>query len=148
MKVVINQCYGGFGLSDLAYEKLIEYGIPVKKYITQKQDEVTKLYLDEPLNDGEIIFDRELTPEGEDSNNDLYYKYKGKDGLFNDRYWETWLRGERNHPLLIKVVEELGNKASGSCANLKIVEIPDNIEYEIEEYDGMEWVSEKHRKWD
>ena len=30
---------------------------------------------------------------------------------------------------------------------LGIVEIPDGVEWEIEEYDGDEWVSEKHRKW-
>jgi len=30
---------------------------------------------------------------------------------------------------------------------LKIVDIPDGVEWEIEEYDGMEWVAEKHRTW-
>jgi len=30
-------------------------------------------------------------------------------------------------------------------ANLQIVNIPDDVEFEIEEYDGMEWVAEKHR---
>jgi len=44
-------------------------------------------------------------------------------------------------------VEELGEKANGQCADLKIVEIPDDVEYEIEEYDGVEWVAENHRTW-
>ena len=35
----------------------------------------------------------------------------------------------------------------GSHAQLKIVEIPNNIKWEIAEYDGHEWVSEVHRTW-
>ena len=35
MKVVINNCYGGFSLSGEAYEELIRLGVPVKKYIEQ-----------------------------------------------------------------------------------------------------------------
>jgi hypothetical protein len=30
---------------------------------------------------------------------------------------------------------------------LTIVDIPDDIEWQIEEYDGMEWVAEVHRIW-
>ena len=32
-------------------------------------------------------------------------------------------------------------------ANHKIVEIPADVEWQIQEYDGMEWVAEKHRTW-
>ena len=32
-------------------------------------------------------------------------------------------------------------------ANLKMVEIPDDVEWEIADYDGKEWVAEKHRTW-
>lgn len=39
------------------------------------------------------------------------------------------------------------SKADGKCAELKIIEIPDDIEWEIEEYDGWEHVAEKHRVW-
>lgn len=143
MKVVINRCHGGFGISDAAYEKLIEWGIPVRKYVEQKRDPETGLYLQEPLNEGEVIFDRELTPEGEDSLNDLYYKYKS----VLERYWETWLSDQRSNPMLIRVVEEMGEKANGRHAELKVVEIPDGIEWEIDEYDGIEHISEKHRSW-
>ena len=38
-------------------------------------------------------------------------------------------------------------KANGNHADLKIVEIPANVEWQIDEYDGAEWVSEKHRTW-
>jgi hypothetical protein len=54
---------------------------------------------------------------------------------------------ERHDPDLIAVVEELGEAADGSCSKLKVVEVPDGVEYEIEEYDGNEWVAEVHRRW-
>ena len=46
-----------------------------------------------------------------------------------------------------EVWEETGEEADGTFAELKVVDIPDDVEYTIEEYDGMEWVSEKHRVW-
>ena len=48
---------------------------------------------------------------------------------------------------LVEVVEQLGPRASGKCADLRIVEIPDGVAYSIEEYDGNEWVAEQHRTW-
>jgi len=36
---------------------------------------------------------------------------------------------------------------SGDYANLKIVEIPDDVNYYISDYDGMEAVEEAHRTW-
>jgi len=31
-RVVINSCYGGFGLSSAAYERLAEYGVPIQQH--------------------------------------------------------------------------------------------------------------------
>lgn len=53
----------------------------------------------------------------------------------------------RDDSHLVKVVEELKEEANGSHAELKVVEVPDGVEWEIEGYDGLEWVSEKHRTW-
>lgn len=53
----------------------------------------------------------------------------------------------RNDPLLVETVETLGEKANGDFAELKIVEIPDDVDWGIQEYDGWEWVAEKHRTW-
>lgn len=54
----------------------------------------------------------------------------------------------RDDPKLIAAVEELGLLASGPYAELHIIEIPDGVCWEIEEYDGAEWVSECHRRWE
>lgn len=54
----------------------------------------------------------------------------------------------RTAPELIALIEELGSKAvSGRSAELKVVEIPDDVQWIIEEYDGAEVVSEVHRIW-
>ncbi len=54
---------------------------------------------------------------------------------------------DRSNPQLVAIVEELGEEANGMFAHLGIVEIPDDVEWQIEEYDGSEWVAEKHRTW-
>jgi hypothetical protein len=54
---------------------------------------------------------------------------------------------ERNDPVLVKIVEELGSKSFGFAANLKIVEIPDDLNWEVIQYDGLEHIAEKHRTW-
>ena len=53
----------------------------------------------------------------------------------------------RDCPHLVRLVEEMGVKAGSTYSLLRIVEIPDDVEWQIEEYDGSEWVAEKHRTW-
>ena len=48
---------------------------------------------------------------------------------------------ERSDPDVIALLEEMGSdESSGYCANLQIEKIPDDVEFEIGEYDGMETV--------
>jgi len=54
---------------------------------------------------------------------------------------------ERNDPHLVQVVEELLDKADGSYAKLKIVQVPDDVKWHIKEYGGYEHVAEDHRVW-
>lgn len=58
-------------------------------------------------------------------------------------YWEI----ARDDPTLIEIVETLGTEAEGKYANLKIVEVPDDVEWHIYEYDGLEHIAENHRTW-
>ena len=53
----------------------------------------------------------------------------------------------RDDPVLIQIVKDLGERAGGTYAELVIIEIPDGVEWVIEEYDGAEWVAEKHKTW-
>jgi len=54
---------------------------------------------------------------------------------------------KRSDSDLVAVIESLGEKANGFAASLKVVEIPEDVDWYIEEYDGNEWVAEKHRTW-
>ena len=54
---------------------------------------------------------------------------------------------ERTDPDLVAAVEALGEEANGLRASLLVVEIPDDVDWYIEEYDGHEWIAETHRTW-
>ena len=90
--IIINDCYGGFGLSERAF-----------------------------------------------------CKYKEVAGITDPEFCDRNI--PRDDPYLVKIVKELGMSANGAHANLKIVEIPGDVEWTVEEYDGVEWVAEKHRTW-
>ena len=54
---------------------------------------------------------------------------------------------DRANPKLVEVIERLGSAGSGMFGSLKVVEIPDDIEWEIKDYDGIETIHEKHKTW-
>ena len=91
MEIVINNCFGGFGLS----------------------------------------------AEAETA----YLKAKGKAE-------PVWVHDIPRHDSdLIAIVRGMGKAADGAYASLKIVEIPDGVDYEIAAYDGNEHIAEKHSTW-
>ena len=70
--------------------------------------------------------------------------YKTKVSVSGDFYdWDI----QRNDKALIEVVEELGEGANGFLAKLRIEEIPDGSEFEIDEYDGLESVVPPRMSW-
>lgn len=115
MKIVINNCFGGFGLSTKAMLRLRELG-----------SEKAKNY---------AVLPGEKYSDGSERT----YFNDGLDGNYPDI--------DRTDPLLIKVVKELGDEVNSAFSKLKIVNIPDGIEWEIDNYDGLETVHEKHRSW-
>jgi hypothetical protein len=54
---------------------------------------------------------------------------------------------DRDDPILVGLVCEMGLKVNNDFSDLKVVKIPSNVEWTIEDYDGLEWVAEKHRIW-
>ena len=69
------------------------------------------------------------------------------DGEISDDnlFWDRDI--PRNDEDLVEIVENLGAAASGRFSSLKVVEIPEDVNWYIEEYDGREWVAERHRTW-
>jgi hypothetical protein len=134
MKIVINKCYGGFGLS---YKAVMRYA----------ELSGFTLYASVEKSIGDY---GHLIPYNE-RNKDPFIIYYHTKPLKNETYPEEsdfYERDIKRDDLnLVKVVEELGNEAGGRFSRLRIVEIPDGVDYEIEEYDGMEWIAEKHRTW-
>jgi hypothetical protein len=63
----------------------------------------------------------------------------------DDNLWDHDI--PRDDPYLVKVVEEMGKDANGDFATLKVVEIPADVDWQLEEHDGREWIAEKHRTW-
>ena len=92
MKVVINRCFGGFGLSEASLSE-----------------------------------------------------YKNRKGITDESFWYYDI--PRDCPVLVEMVEQQGAEVNGGFSDLKVVEIPDDVEWYVEEYDGLEHVAERHRIW-
>ena len=140
-RVVINNCFGGFGLS---HEAILAYldkcGTPVW---TEANDKFGGL----------IPFNYYLVPPEEriqgdpDNWHDMTLAQRA---AHNAAYSRTVFYDRdvaRDDPYLVQVVEELGARANGRHAELKVVEIPADVDWEISEYDGNETIAEKHRTW-
>jgi hypothetical protein len=120
MKVAINRCYGGFGISNAAFEKILE-----RKGIEYEKTPAKFKF------------------RGDDFD---YYK-KGMVGE-NDGYLSEYdIFADRTDPDLIAVLEEMGKAAEGWAADIAIVDIPDDVKWHIDEYDGLEHIAEDHRTW-
>ena len=112
-KVVVNACFGGFGLS---HEAVMRYAELAMINIIRVEGEIKSIY--------------------------HYYK----DVVSDDTYFSID-DIERDDHILVKVVEEMGEEADGDMAELRIADIPDDVLWYIDDYDGVETVREIHRTW-
>lgn len=129
MKVAINKCYGGFGLSSKA---VLRYAKLKDMSLYHDRDSLCDHYYTIPVAEYKRL-------EAEARASKQYAKMNG--AYFSER------NIARDDPVLIQVIEELGDKANGAHAEISIVEVPDNVNWQIEEYDGKEWIAEVHRTW-
>lgn len=53
----------------------------------------------------------------------------------------------RDDAVLVDIVETMGDAAGGQFSRLKVVTIPADVQWQIDEYDGAEHVAEQHRTW-
>ena len=72
-------------------------------------------------------------------------KVKGKEN--KNSIFTYSFNEDRSNVLLIEAVSKLKDKANGLYSELKIVEIPDDIEWQVFAINGEEWIAEKHRTW-
>ena len=150
MKVVINTCFGGFSLSKAAIARLAELQGRACYFFKTHPKHYDRYVLDDDRETG--FFTAFDIPNVDDVLGvkrwaDMTDAERAAQNEFYHQHYLTDMSEDRTDPLLVQVVEELGARANGSCADLKVVEIPDGIEWEIDEYDGNERVEEKHRSW-
>ena len=138
MKVAYNACYGGFSLSNLALDKFAEKkGIKLFWYNQEDHGGIYKKVYD--ALDG---VNRYYNPFMEDMGESFSEIKKGT--FYYASFHEDESRTDKD---LIDVIEELGDKASGSCSELSIAEIPDGADFEIDDYDGFESVEPPRQSW-
>lgn len=137
MKLAINKCYGGFGISAIAIKEYLK--LKGKECFFYKKDYNKKVYNRVSVEDADN-YDLSLTKDYGEQISDDWKAFEEHYFYYNDI--------ERNDPDLIRVIETLGeDKASGNLSRVKVVEIPDDVAYEINDYDGIESVHEVHRSW-
>jgi len=141
--VVINTQHGGFGLSPKGIERYLE--IKGLAYWPQQNERFGSLIgptywlvpKDQQMSEPDAETWHAMTTTERQQYNHLYEQQ-----VFSDRDLD------RDDTVLVQVVRELGEAANSRFSNLKVVEIPADVEWQIEEYDGREWIAEKHRTWD
>ena len=117
-KIVYNNCYGGYALSDKAIDWLSEHGSErTRQFITQKKIEANERIKD---------YDPKVRVTANSTR-----KFYIMDAV------RSFL--ERHDPDLVAVVEALGKEVNDTFSSLAIEEIDGDM-YNIEEYDGKETV--------
>ena len=117
-KIVYNGCFGGFSLSQDAVRRYLEI-----KGILFTEEKVETSFRDTRFRIGTSVL--------------------GEAEYFYDHEIE-----DRTDPILVQVVEELGDAANGYCANLCIRELEPGTKYRLQEYDGSEWIeTEDEMEW-
>lgn len=156
MKVAINRCYGGFGLSNKAVIEMFK-----------RKNNVDTVYFYEPIREENELFgpilsfvkknkENVLNASSPFSRESIYMSTVnyGDEIEHTEELEESMIflgsfvyASDRSDKDLIAVIKELGKDAGARYSSLAIIEIPDDVDYEIDDYDGLETIHEKHRTW-
>lgn len=147
MKIVINSCYGGFGLSPQAIKWLYDKNSPIIRTVP-----IREYYGDNANGIESLVQALSVWKSYKNGIQFTNITRKTFEVLTDDEscvvVYDKYDTADRTHPDLIGCVEVLGGLANGPHAELKIVEVPDDVKWEIEDYDGIESVAEVHRVWE
>ena len=136
MKIVLNGCYGGFGLS---YEAMF-------LYLHAKHQEAI-FYADVSIYDNYTKvhkYQRVTLPEIRSSQFYMIYCTTKDQGELIHQFPEDVddFHGiDRTDPILISIIETIGAEAASDIySQLEVHDIPDGTLYKIDEYDGLETI--------
>lgn len=142
-KVILNKCYGLFRVSPKGYSLYAEkIGKNLYYYRGNHDAENTLTYTKENLsefikNEPALLYFYSFVDHGE----------KIIHSSFDDKREGCLVLDEKHRldPVLIEVIEELGDEASSHFSNLQIVEIPNDVieDYMIDDYDGFEMLHKR-----
>jgi len=147
MKIAINKCYGWFQLSIMAQKRIAEILWKTAYFFHREYDDdlnVTYTLMDyQDLNNKTSTmlecYTVSTLPDDIDTISDKDY-----DAITLPNYTDY---DNRSLPELIQVIEELWSDVSNHISNIKIVEIPDDVKWHINDYDWIETIHEDHRSW-
>jgi hypothetical protein len=139
MKIAINRCYGGFDPS-MAVEK---------EYLRRKGKEAF-FYKQTKYKHSEGVDEYIRVNPGESNYIMAFTLTKDLGEITNDLPDDDFFMMssvERNDPDLIAALETCAGNRDTNVSKIEIVEIPDDVKYTIEDYDGVESIHEVHRSW-
>ena len=141
-KIILNKGYGGFGVSAKAH-----------KLYAERLGKELFYYAGEYIKPNVVY--KKVSYEEFIKMKSWFYFYSFKD-LGDETIKDIVIQDEvetldldaqhREDPILIQIVEELGEEASGFAGTLRVVEIPDELangNYMIDDYDGWETLHAK-----
>lgn len=138
-KVILNKCYGGFDVSikaTLAYAKKKHLKVSIYKRNFNNHSITYSLVSPKIVkDDGFLKYAVATKYHGRVANNLPPEDILDLDGKY------------REDATLIEVVEKLGKEANTIISDLRVVEIPDDLDYMIDNYDGIETLHQRVQEW-
>jgi len=129
MNVVINRALGGLALSRKAVKRYSELSnIPIYAFTWEVIDNAGNLKPAEKDDDSE------------------YLSYSTDPKCTDRNYWDKE-ELDRDDPILVQVVNELGKSAGQPDSDLVVISIPDDVDYYVEDCENHEVIREKSREW-